>query len=270
MAGAAGAGFATGIPAFLGLAGLIGIRMRLRERAQTLTRAESLDEPRDGSVQPFVGRIVADGERLVAPLTQTSCVLYEYVAAHQSSGKSSQEVEDAKGYALCSTRLETGAGRFDIRAYLDPEFDAESIEPDVARGRLADYQRTAALYQPGLDFARNYRESNTYLLDDDGSVRFDQGTQGSGDRATRFRERTLQDGDEVVVFGMYSAVRRAIVPDPKNEVVHRARVRKGGVATVTRRLAWEAFWSGLVGVLFLGAAAGAAWAFYRQVLPGLN
>jgi hypothetical protein len=265
--GAAAAGFASGIPAFLGLAGLIGIRTRLRERALTLKRAESSEEPRDGSIQAFVGRIVSDGQMLVAPLSQKPCVFYEYVAAHQGSGKSPSEVEDAKGYALCSTHLETGAGPFDIRAYLEPEFAAEWIEPAIARARLADHQRGATLYQPSLDFARNYREMNAHLLDDDGSIRYDHGSQDSANDSTRFQERVLQDGDEVVVFGMYSATRRAIVPEPRSEVLHRARIRKGGAKAVARRFVWEAFGSGLVGVFFLAAAFGVAWAFYTQFLP---
>ena len=217
-----------------------------------------------------MGRIVAAGETLVAPLSQRACVLYEYLATHRSTGKSSTDVEDAKGYALCSTRLDTGAGSFDIRAYLEPEFDAEPIDPDLARPRLAEHQRTASLYQVGFDLVRNYRESNAYLLDDDGEVRYDQGTPGGDAKSTRYVERILQDDDEVVIFGMYSASRHAIVPDPADEIMHRARVRKGGIAVATRRLAREALWSGVFGAVCLVAAAAAAWATYTRVLPGLN
>ena len=68
----------------------------------------------------------------------------------------------------------------------------------------------------------------------------------------------VQHGDEVVVFGLYSATRGAIVPDPESEVMHRARLRMGKVNQVARRLAFQAVFSGAVGVALL---AGTVWLF---------
>lgn len=256
-AGAAGWALVCAIPAFLGLAGLDGIRTRLCERAKMVAAARG-ERPRDGVVQPFVGHMVARGEPLTAPLSKRECLLYRYEASHSSGGKSSSKVTDAEGYALAPSSIETPAGVVELRAYLDLEFSPDTLEDEPSRERLSAYQRTATLYQPTVDLMRNYRESQSYLLDDDGAIRYDHGSQDSAAKSTRFEEHVVQHGNEVVVFGLYSAARGAIVPDPKSEVMHRARLRKGNINQVARDLAFQAVFSGAVGVAFL---AGAAWLF---------
>jgi hypothetical protein len=262
---AAGAALLCAVPAFLAIAGLAGIRTRLRERAQLFAAVRG-QEPVDGTTQPFVGRLVARGETLTAPLSGRPCVLYHYQASHKSSGRGASQVTDAEGYALCPVVIDTAAGRFEIRAYLEPEFGPDPIEEDPARARLRAFQRTATLFQPDLNLARNYRESQSFLLDDDGSVRYDHGTQDSARESTRFEEHVVQDGDDVAVIGTYSAARNAVVPDPASEVLHRARVRKGPVAQLARRFAWEAFASGLTGVLFLAATIALVRLFFDGTL----
>lgn len=256
-AGAAGWALVCAIPAFLGLAGLDGIRTRLRERAQ-LTAAGGGQQPRDGVVQPFVGHMVARGEPLTAPLSKRECLLYHYETSHSSGGKSSSKVTDAEGYALAPASIETRAGLVELRAYLDLDFSPDTLDDEPSRERLSAYQRTATLYQPTINLMRNYRESQSYLLDDDGAIRYDHGSQDSAKHSTRFEEHVVKHGDEVVVFGLYSTARGAIVPDPESEVMHRARLRMGKVNQVARRLVFQAVVSGAVGVALL---AGAVWLF---------
>ena len=256
-AGAAGWALVCAIPAFLGLMGLDGIRIRLRERAKMMAAARG-ERPRDGVVQPFVGHMVARGEPLTAPLSKRECLLFHYEASHSSGGKSSSKVTDAEGYALAPASIETPAGVVELRAYLDLGFSPHKFECEPSRERLSAYQRTPILYQPTVNLKRNYRESETYLIDDDGAIRYDHGSQDSAAKSTRFEEHVVQHGDEVVVFGLYSATRGAIVPDPESEVMHRARLRMGKVNQVARRLAFQAVFSGAVGVALL---AGTVWLF---------
>ncbi len=210
----AAAGFGCGIPAFLALAGFDGIRMRLKERRRIVSAA-GFREPRDKSIEPFFGRIVSCGTPLTAPLTGRPCVMYHYAATHMGSGKSATRVTDAEGYALSPCAIDTTAGRIDVRAYLEPEFTADQVEDPPGRDRLTAHQRTSKLTWQGLDLAANYREAQEHMLDDDGSIRFDHGFEGDDlASATLFEEHILQDGDEVAIFGMYSADRRAIVPIP--------------------------------------------------------
>ena len=171
---------------------------------------------------------------------------------------------DAEGYALAPSAIETLTGLVELRAYMDLEFTPEIFEDAPSRERLGEYQRTATLFQPTANLMRNYRESQSYLLDDDGAIRYDHGSQGSADEATSFVEHVVQHGDEVVVFGLYSAARNAVVPDPQSEVLHRARLLKGGPGRVARRLTLQAVASGIVGIVFLAGSAGLAYLFFAN------
>jgi hypothetical protein len=192
--------------------------------------------------------------------------MYHYAATHVGSGKSATRVTDAEGYALSPCAIDTTAGRVEVRAYLEPEFTADCVKDPAVRDRLTAHQRISTLTQPGLDFAANYREAKTHLLDDDGSIRFDHGVEGDLGQATRFEEHILQDGDEMAIFGMYSAERRAIVPDPEHELVNMARVRKGSLRSLSRGFVWQAVGSGLAGTLFAAITAGAVWLVFNRFL----
>jgi hypothetical protein len=262
------AGFGCGIPAFLALAGFDGIRMRLKERRRIVSAA-GFREPQDRSIEPFFGRIVGCGTALTAPLTGRPCVMYHYAATHMSSGRSSTRVIDAEGYALSPCAVDTTAGPVDVRAYLEPEFAADQVDDPAIRDRLTAYQRTSTLTRQGINLAANYREAREHLLDDDGSIRYDHGFEGDLGQTTLFEEHILQDGDEVAIFGMYSAERRAIVPDPEHELMHMARVRKGSLQKLSRGFVWQAIGSGLVGLLFAAITAGAVWVVFNRFLSAL-
>lgn len=256
-----GAGFVCGIPAFLALAGFDGVRTRLRERRLVVAGSRAV-EPRDGRIQPFVGRI-SGRNALTAPLTGRNCVMYHYSATHMSS---KSRVTDAEGYALSPCSIDTAGGRFDVRAYLEPEFSGDAVDLDAARASLTAYQQTAALTQQGLDFAKNWAESKAQLLDDDGSIRYDHGFAGDLGHTTLFEEQVLQDGDEAAIFGRYSAERRAIVPDPQHAVLHMARLRKGSAADIARGFVLQAMLSGFVAVMFAAATVGLVGMFYTDWL----
>ncbi len=257
-----GAGLIGGIPGILALMGLDGVRSRLLERTR-LRRAAAATIPVDGVFQPFFGRVVASGPMLVAPLSGRECLLYHYKAYHSSGGRNSTTVTDAEGYALTPSQLDTIAGRVHLLSYLEPDFGEESLDAESARARLRNYLPTVELFRPSLDLARNFREAAAQLLDDDGTIRSDQGHPDAPESARGFSEQIVQHGDEVAVFGMYSAARQAVVPDPAGFISHEARVRKGSLARISRGFAWQAVASGVVGALFGAALAGWIYAFFR-------
>lgn len=262
LALAFGAGLIGAFPGALGLAGFDGVRTRLLERARLL-RAAGATIPVDGAFQPFFGRIVGSGPMLTAPLSGRECLLYHYEAYHSSGGSHSSKVTDAEGYALTPSHLDTFAGRIHLLAYLEPEFDPESLDAEPARARLRSYLQAVEPFRPSLDLTQNFREAAAHLLDDDGTIRFDQGHPGASESARGFSEQIVQHGDEVAVFGMYLAERQGIVPDPAAFISHEARLRKGSLRRLARGFAWQAVASGVVGTLFAAALAWWIHAFFR-------
>ena len=256
-----GAGLIGAIPGTLALMGFDGVRTRLAERLG-LMRAAGPKVPVDGAFQPFFGRIVTEGPMLVAPLSGRECLLYRYEATESAGSRST--VNAADGYALTPSHLDTAAGRIHLLAYMDLEFNAESLDAESARERLRTYLPTVQLFKPALDPMRTLRETERHVLDDDGSIRFDHGLPDAAETATGFSERIVQHGDEVAVFGMYSAQRNGIVPDPAAEIPHRARLRKGSLPRLARGFVVQAVASGAVGLLFAGALWLWIHAFFRN------
>jgi len=263
LALAFGAGLIGAIPGALALAGFDGVRTRLLERAR-LVKAAAATFPVDGAFQPFFGRIVASGPMLVAPLSGRECLLYHYEASHSSGGSRSSKVTDAEGYALTPSHLDTLAGRIHLLAYLEPEFTPERLDAEAALERLRRYLPTAQRFEPSLDFGRNYREAKEYLLDSDGTIRFDHGRLDATETAKSFDEQIVQHGDEVAVFGMYSAERQGIVPDPAGFISHQARLRKGSLSRLARGFVGQAVLSGVVGLLFAAAFGWWVYAFFQS------
>ncbi len=253
LALAFGAGLIGAIPGGLAIAGLGGARTRLRQRAQLLAAAGPPKVPEDGEFGPFFGRLVATGPTLVAPLSGRRCAMYRYQAAHSSGGSHSSEVVDVEGYALTPSHLDTLAGRIHLFAFMEAEFTPDTLDPEPARERLRAYLPTVELFQPSLDLMRNYRENEKQVLDADGSIRFDHGRPDGVETARYFHEHIVEPGDEVAVFGLYSAARQGIVPDPADEIRHRARLRKGPLRRLARGFVLQALASAIVGLLFAAA-----------------
>lgn len=247
-AGALAAGLIGAVPAIIALASLTGVRELLDKRARLL--AAEGRTPVDGAHQPFVGRLRRTGPPLVAPLSRRECLGYRYEAGDHSGGSHSSRVTQVEGYALTPASLETATGRVHLRAYLELEFTADLLDTAVAAERLRAHLATATLFKPSLDLAANYRESQKHLLDDDGSIRFDEGRANAPDHASWFEERVLQEGDEVAIFGVYSAPRNAIVPDPQEEILRRAILHKGSPRSIARTFIGRTVLNAVLAVVF--------------------
>ncbi len=256
-----GADLIGAVPGILALMGFDGVRTRMRERS-ALLRAAGPKVPIDGAYQPFFGRVGSERPSLVAPLSGRECLLYSYEAT-ESAGRGST-VKAVEGFAMTPSHLDTVNGRVCLMAYMELDFKADSLDADPARERLRAYLPTADLFKPSLDLGRTLAETQKHVLDDDGSIRYDTGLPDAAETATWFHERVVQDGDEVAVFGMYSARRQAIVPDPAAEIPHRARLRKGSLPRLARGFVGQAVASGLVGLLFAAGLGFWIWLFFRH------
>jgi hypothetical protein len=259
-----GAGLIGAIPGGLATAGLGGVRTRLRERSELLKTASGT-VPVDGAFQAFSGRMLAAGPMLEAPLSGRECVLYRYVASKLSgAGRSSTRLNHASGYGLTPSFLDCPAGRIRLLAYLELEMKSDLLDAATARERLRNFLPTVPLFQPSLDLMAYHRELNKHLLDSDGAIHFNIGQPNAADTAATFEEQIVQHGDEVAIFGMYSAERGGIVADPQDEVGHRARLRKGDLPALARGFVRQAIASGIVGLLFAAVLFGWILLFFRH------
>jgi hypothetical protein len=84
--------------------------------------------------------------------------------------------------------------------------------------------------------------------------------------AVNFYEQIVQHGDEVAVFGFYSAARGGIVPDPDEEILHMARLRKGSLPQLTSGLIRQAVLSASSAILFASAILGWSYLFFQKVV----
>lgn len=258
-----GAGLIGAIPGSLALGLFDGMRVSLMERA-SLLKASSKTVPADGLFQAFHGRIMASGPMLAAPLTGRECLLYKYMATKGQDTKGSMKVTHAEGYALTPSHLETLCGRIRLYAFMELEFPAESVDTDTARKRLADFLPTVELFQPSWDLMAHYRETQKHLLDSDGTIRYHKGQPNAAETAADFSEQIIQQGDEVAVFGLYSASRGGIVPDPGEEILHRARLHKGSLPQLTRKFVGKAVLSAFLGSLFATGLWGWIYLFFQH------
>lgn len=260
-----GAGFIGAIPGTLVLATLDGLRTRLKERA-SLLKASTSSVPADGLYQTFRGRILATGPMLTAPLTGRNCLLYQYKATVGTNTRGSMEVTYAEGYALTPSCLETPCGQIRLNAYMEPEFPEERVDMYEGRERIGAYLSAAEKVPLSTwNLKSNYREIQKHLWgDSDGAIRFDSGVPERAVEATNFSERIVQHGDEVAVFGLYSAVQGGIVPDPDEEILHMARLRKGSLSQLTSGFVRQAILSASVAIFFAAALFGWIYLFFRN------
>ena len=99
--------------------------------------------------------------------------------------------------------------------------------------------------------------------DDDGSIRFDFGTGSTDLNGRSFEEHVVEHGDEICVFGTFSAARGGIVSDSDNPLFQPARLRRGSFDSLMRGLAWGVLGCALGVLVFGGFAAAGAWIFFN-------
>jgi hypothetical protein len=254
------------LPALFAASMMASAVTRLKERSR-LHQASEGRRPRDGGRGVFFGRILREGPSLTAPVSGRECLLYRYRITHSESRRSTgrgpsppdRTVTDAEGYALTPSVIQTATGLVKLRAFVTPEFRADRFTMSEV-GRNVDAYLAAATVRGTGKLEDDHRALQAILENGDGAIRYDRGT-GKLDPGVAhwIEEHIVRNGDEVCVFGKFSAAEGAIVPDPDSPTLMPTRLRRGSLEFLSRRLALDA-----VGYV-LGAAAwavlAAAWAF---------
>jgi hypothetical protein len=259
------------IPAVVALTQIHSVVVRLKERSQLLRSAEGRPAV-DGESGAFYGPIFREGPSLTAPLSGRDCVLYRYRVTHLESRKSvrrdspsnpSSEVTDAEGFAMTPSAIQTAAGVVELRTFVKLEFNADRLLFEEV-GPHVDAYLAATRFRGRGSLEDDYQALQAVLKDADGAIRYDRGT-GTVDRSVPHlvKEHVVQHGDHVCVFGRYSAAQGAVVPDPSSPALIPARLRKGSLDVLTRRLFLGACGYAAGTVVWVAIAVGWAWAFFR-------
>ena len=254
------------LPALFAVSMMAGAVTRLKERVQ-LRRAAEGSRPPDGEHGVFFGRILREGPSLTAPVSGRECLLYRYRMTHSERRRSSgrgpsppdRDVTDAEGFALTPSVVQTATGLVELRSFVKPEFKADHFTMSEVGARVEAYL-AATTFRGSGSLDDDDRALQAILADRDGAVRYDRGSRKIDPTVPyMIEEHIVRNGDEVCVFGKFSAAGVAVVPDPDTWMLTPTRLRKGPLESLLRGLALNAFGSAL-GAAIWGALA-AAWAF---------
>jgi hypothetical protein len=262
-----GGTLAGALPGLFAVSMVASAATRLKERVRLRRSGQGL-RPRDGERGVVFGRIMREGPSLTAPVSGRECVLYRYQIAHTESRSStrrdgpsppSRTVVDAEGFALAPSVIQTATGLVKLRSFVKPEFKADRFTMSDVGARVDAYL-AAATFRGRGSLEDEHRALQAVLEDGDGAIRYDRGS-GRIDPGVSpwLEEHVVLNGDEVCVFGRYSAAQGAIVPDPDGPALLPTRLRKGSLGFLSRRLELDGVGYGLGAAAW--AALAAAWAF---------
>jgi len=254
------------LPGLFAVSMIASAATRLKERGQLRKGAEGRRPP-DGERGVFFGRILREGPSLTAPVSGRECLLYRVRITHSESRRSTgrgpsppdRTVTDAEGFALTPSVIQTATGLVKLRSFVKPEFKADRFTMSEA-GKNVDAYLAAATFRGSGNLEDDHRALQAILKNGDGAIRYDRGT-GKLDPgvAHRIEEHIVRNGDEVCVFGKFSAAEAAVVPDPDSPMPMPTRLRRGSLEVLSRRLVLNAIGYALGAAAW--AALAAAWAF---------
>ena len=265
------AGCLVALPALFALSMLYTGWQRLQERAQ-LARASEGGLPADGKQGVFYGPIYRNGPPLIAPLSRRSCLLYRYEVSHietrSNFGKNrtsdvtiTDTIVDAEGFALTPSAIQTSGGPIKLLTLVKPEFRPDRFSFAQVDENYKVYMTNTRLMGCGsVDANRSLLQS--LLKDTDGAIRYDLGTgMLDSTKSLLIKEHIIQHGDEVVVFGKYSAATGGIVYDPDS--IWDTRLRKGSLGSLKKGLALNAFGYLLGAAAWCAVTMAGTWVFFR-------
>ena len=254
------------LPGLFAVSMIASAATRLKERGQLRKAAEGRRPP-DGGRGVFFGRILREGPSLTAPVSGRECLLYRVRITHSESRRSTgrgpsppdRTVTDAEGFALTPSVIQTATGLVKLRSFVKPEFKADRFTMSEA-GKNVDAYLAAATFRGRGNLEDDDRALQAVLTDRDGAVRYDRGSRNLDPKVPyMIEEHIVRNGDEVCVFGKFSASDVAIVPDPDNWMLSPTRVRRGSLEVLSRRLVLNAIGYALGATAW--AALAVAWAF---------
>jgi len=254
-----------GFMTFFGIGFLMNVRTALQDLAR-INRGKSGSMPVDGSVIAAVGTIHPIGESLKAPFSGRDCALYEYriFETVRSAGKNSgtTEVVSYHGVAMTPSEIRTAtSGGIKLLGYPALEGFAKKSYggAETTNKALAYIANTKFEDFTGFKLLKAVSDVKDLLTDDDGSVKKDTRhvQPDSPIDGKQFQEEIVAVGEEVCVFGRYSAAKGGLVPDMKAGVMN--RMFNGNFAAINRTLKQKVIVGVVFGIVFLVFSNAGLW-----------
>lgn len=260
------AGLAGGALLWLALVYLWAIPLKIRDWLR-VRHAASGDEPRDGARVAVFGTLRPIRESLRAPFTQAQCVAYKYTITAppvQTTANDSETASvDYDGFAMTPSAVHTPRGDIRILGFPDLKVPAQTLrDAAIVRNAQAFVDQTA--FVDAAPF-RLQDHLNAVGANEGGRFRYDarHAPVAPSLASCVFQERLVRPGEQVCVTGIYSAQRRALLPDP-DALVEGLTLEVGGPASLTRSAARAIVTTIVCAVIFSAAFAAAFLGFHAM------
>jgi hypothetical protein len=240
------------IPLWIGLKFLFGISQPLREK-RMLARSEQ--PPIDGALCAISGTIHASSP-LHAPLSGLPCTAFRYaISAEMGKGKNRRQMRMYEGTAVTPSTIHTKAGTYRLLAVPMFDFESELLDRATAMGNARGVIEDTKFEKPRPAMSKSRLEEE--WSDDDGAYRYevDHTSAPLPLEECRFEEFVVSQGEEITLFGRYSASRGGIVADAS--WANLTRLMKGGAPVIVAALGRRIKKYAIAGVIFtlVGVAA---------------
>ena len=236
--------------AFLTLGLLYWWDIRKARAEVRLFRQALRDVPRvDGQRVAVIGTIEFDGAPLQAPFSGRECAAYWYDVFRPVPGRSSSRHRFFFGWRIVPLAVRTPNGDVGLLASFDnPPYEARTEDMDYANA--AEYL-TATSFSPAPELGAHTWLDVEELRTQVPPVRADyKKNPPAPDLATlTLHESRLERGAPVCAFGVYSAAREALVPDPVAPLFA-IDIKAGEPGNVLRDLRSRTTFNLLMGALF--------------------
>ena len=256
------AGIFGGFALYLGIMYLYGIRQKIADIG-LIRRARSGDAPRDGERIAAIGRIMPNGPALTSPITKSPAIAYKY-EVKTSAGKNDRM--HYNGFALTPSTIQGQTRPIRLLAYPDLAVNAKYLNGGEAQQNIEEYVNKTEFSEVGIgNIGSAFKEMMSLFKDDDGSIRYDNcvNKELNFDRA-RLIEWVIKPGEQVCVFGHFSAEKGGIVPDPQSALLQ-VKIEVGEPDVFAGRAVRGIIGYLIGGVIFAGAALAGLLGLYAFV-----
>jgi len=245
------AGLIGGFLLWLAIAYLSGIGVKMA-KARKLGAALRGDTPRDGEVIAIAGRTMPIQETLTSPFERVACVAYSYkIQMPQGRNAAAWEYQ---GLALVPSVIQGPHGSMKMLAF--PELD-------VREKLCRDAQQNAHDYVASTEFT----QAVPFVKDDLKMPRLRIDHRRSHPEKLEYAslyEKVVPPGQEVCVFGLYSATEGGLTHE-KDQIVPSLTLMNGDAAAIRRTLVRRSIGNAIAGAIFITALVVGLGAFYANV-----
>jgi hypothetical protein len=249
---------------WLALLYLWAIPVKIREWWR-LRNAAAGSELRDGERVAVFGTLRPVRDTLRAPFTQAQCVAYKYSVTSLIPAATAQDDDtvsvDYDGFAMVPSAIHTRTGDVRILGFPDLKVPAQKIQ-DAAVVRNAEAYVAATSFVPAKPLGLQ-EQLDAIAGNEDGRFRYDARHDPVAPALTAsvFEERLARPGEQVCVTGVYSAQRRALLPDP-DALIEGLTLEIGDPEALTRK-ARRGIVTSIIGAIVFCAAFGVAFVAFH-------